>query len=56
MDKFYEITRAATGEIRVGAKLFEEEQRHGVVLRGFSREEAREMAIKLLILSQEEDV
>ena len=48
MGKFYDVSVAATGEIRVGAQLFPEEQRFGVVLRGFSVNEALDMAAQLL--------
>ena len=46
--KFYKVEGLTNGEIRVSAELFPEEKRHGLVMRGFTAKEAREMAEQLL--------
>ena len=55
MEKYYEIEVASTGEIRVGSLLWPEEQRHGMVLRGFTPSEARDMAAQLWKAAEQAD-
>lgn len=46
--KHFLVEPLSTGEIRVSAELFPEETKHAAVVRGFSADEARQLAARLV--------
>lgn len=48
MSKFFEIKTMSNGEVRMQTDLFGEEIANGVMVRGFTTEEALEMAAQIV--------